>query len=72
VKGIGDINMEPTLEFIAKQLERVLTEQQIMRGEIQVVHGEIQIVRGVVNRLDYAVTDILDRLRRLEGLVALP
>lgn len=58
--------VEPTLEFIAKQLERVLAEQRDMHGEILIIRGEIQTIKSTLYRLDYSITDILDRLRKLE------
>jgi hypothetical protein len=57
----------PELDFIARQLERVLTEQREMRTEMRLMRGEMQIVRSTLNRLEDIITmDVLDRLRALE------
>jgi len=65
---------EVSLEFIAQQIERVLTEQRLMRNQLANVHDELALQReqlrmhgSAIARLNDTITmDILDRLRTLE------
>jgi hypothetical protein len=67
-----------TLEFIARQLERVLAEQRDMRtqlavlpnlrDEIGLLREQVRIQGNAINRLtDTLSFNVLDRLRKLEA-----
>lgn len=56
------------LNFISKQLERVLAEQRYFRTDVQLLREEVRLVRGQLARIEDTISmDILDRLRTLEA-----
>ena len=56
------------LNFIARQLERLLAETRSTRDEIRLIRDELFIMHGKLNRLDDTLTmNVLDRLRALEA-----
>jgi len=67
---------EITLEFIARQLERVLTEQASLRDDMRVLTAMVLRIDGTLNRLLVEVHEMhaqharfSDRLRAVEGHV---
>jgi hypothetical protein len=59
---------EADLGFIARQLERLLTQGREARTEMRLLRGEMQIVRSSLSRLEDTIAmDVLDRLRALEA-----
>jgi hypothetical protein len=58
---------EPSLTFISKQLEQVLSEQRQQRKDMYLMRDEMRLMRGQIARIEDAITmDIMDRLRALE------
>lgn len=58
---------EVSLEFIAHQLEQVLSEQRQQRKDVHFLREEVRVMRGQIARIEDSITmDILDRLRALE------
>lgn len=67
---------EPTLEFIAAQLSRVLDEQRDLREQMAEMREQMVVLTGMVLRIDGSVTALLAqgrlherRFARLEGRV---
>jgi hypothetical protein len=64
---------EPTLEFIAKQLEKVLTEQRALRDDMRVltamtlrVDSTMLSIQAELHEIHRWATGANDRLRKLE------
>jgi polyhydroxyalkanoate synthesis regulator phasin len=58
---------EPSLTFISKQMEQMLSEQRQQRKDLYLLREEVRMMRGQIARLEDAITmDIMDRLRALE------
>jgi hypothetical protein len=58
---------EPDLAFIARQIERVLSEQREIRQDLSLLREELRVLSSRVGRMaDTVHHDMLDRIRRLE------
>lgn len=58
---------EITNEFIARQIERVLTEQRDARTEQRFIREELRSLAASLARLEDTISmDLLDRIRKLE------
>ncbi len=54
-----------TLDFIGRQLERVLAEQAAMREEIRRVREDIHVLTAIVLRHDSTLNAILEQLHAM-------
>lgn len=55
------------LNFISRQLERVLAGQRDLRSDMQLLREEVRLIRNQLARIEDTVfMDVLDRLRMLE------
>jgi hypothetical protein len=50
---------EPSLAFLGRQMERMITAQEAMRDDIRVLTAMVMRIDNSLNRMD-------DRIRRLE------
>jgi septal ring factor EnvC (AmiA/AmiB activator) len=58
-----------TLEFIAKQLERVLAEQAGMREDVRNMQADIAVLQHALLRVERDTERIKDMLSRLDARV---
>ncbi len=58
-----------TLEFIAKQLERVLAEQAGMREDVRNIQADIAVLQHALLRVERDTERIKDMLSRLDARV---
>jgi septal ring factor EnvC (AmiA/AmiB activator) len=58
-----------TLEFIAKQLERVLAEQAQMRDELLVTNARIGYVESSMERIEAAIVTLTLEVRAVRNQV---
>ena len=61
---------EVTLEFIAKQLERVLAEQAAFRDELLVTNARIGYVESSMDRIEAGLLTVSLELRALRNQIA--
>lgn len=65
--GFRHMATEITLEFIARQLERVLAEQRDGGTEQRFIREELRSMATTLARLEDTITmDVLERIRKLE------
>ena len=58
---------EVTNEFLARQLERVLSEQRDQRTEQRFIREELRMIQVTLARLEDTISmDLLERIRKLE------
>jgi hypothetical protein len=56
-----------TLEFLARQQQRLLDEMGAMRGEMGTMRDDMQVLTAMVMRLDGTVGLVLTELRAMHG-----
>ena len=56
-----------TLEFIARQQERILDEMRVMRDEMGTVRDDMGVLTAMVMRLDGTVGLVLTELRAMHS-----
>ena len=63
-----------TLEFLARQQQRLLDEMSLMRGEMGSFRDDMQVLTAMVMRLDGTVGLVLteNRVRRIEEQLQTP
>ena len=56
-----------TLEFLARQQQRLLEEMSLMRGEMGSMRDDMQVLTAMVMRLDGTVGLVLTELRAMHS-----
>jgi hypothetical protein len=59
-----------TLEFLARQQQRLLAEMGLMRGEMGSMRDDMQVLTAMVMRLDGTVGLVLTELRAMHSRLA--
>lgn len=64
---IGMPDEQITLEFLARQQQRMLEEMGVTRGEMGSMHDDMQVLTAMVMRLDGTVGLVLTELRAMHS-----